>query len=84
MNGGPVPSSGYVYCAHCEENVSESTFQRHQILASGSNTIKQLEMAVRNYSADSESKRSSSPDLFQGGVYFVSKVVRCDVLYHTL
>ena len=59
-------------------------FGRHQILASGSNTMKQLETAVRNYSADSESERSSSPDLFQGGVYFVSKVVGCDVLYHTL
>ncbi|CAB3991965.1 Hypothetical predicted protein, partial [Paramuricea clavata] len=62
MNGAPDPSSGYFYCAHCEENVSESTFRRNQILP---NSINQLQRAVRNFSSDSESERSTSPDLFQ-------------------
>ena len=65
MNGAPDPSSGYFYCAHCEENVSESIFRRHQILCS---SINQLQMAGGNFSSDSESERSTSPDLFQGRV----------------
>ena len=33
INSTPKGSSGYFYCAHCQENVSESTFRRHQVMS---------------------------------------------------
>ena len=44
-----------VYCPHCEENVSRSTYRRHQLL------LKRKHKLLREHS-DSESTSESSSD----------------------
>jgi hypothetical protein len=34
MSVNANPSSGYFYCGRCQENVSQSTYRRHQIMMS--------------------------------------------------
>ena len=77
-------SKGYVYCAHCDNVVSRSTFQRHErkrCSATSSSEIRQSEETL--CSLDSET--SSTPDDEGESVIFSCTVMQVrDSIKHSI
>ena len=65
MSVNPNATTGYLFCAHCNENVSESTFRRHQILYSKTLPNNGRKRVVVS-SSDSESEVSIEREGSQG------------------
>jgi hypothetical protein len=70
MSVNANPSSGYFYCGHCQENVSQSTYRRHQIMMS--NKRPRTEQERHEFSSSSSDSCSemfndgNTADIFQG------------------
>ena len=56
INSTPKGSSGYFYCAHCQENVSESTFRRRQVMSNKLARTRHQNQNTSSSSSDSESE----------------------------